>query len=165
MRSTISASSLPAQRGLSRIVPHSPRPGSPACRHQSEPDPRQRELPFSTRSPRDLFEGFELPDGVLPVIKAPSPRLRRLSWPALIKRTFRVDLLACPCGGTRKVVAIVCDPQRIAEVLLRLGIHDLPEGTKAVELQRARAPPFNDAIDGPAGEYADPVYPDDFASV
>lgn len=65
---------------------------------------------------------------VLPIIKAACPRPEYLPWAELHKRTHGVDLLACPCGGRRRVVAFVSDRERVGELLERLGakIHARP---------------------------------------
>jgi hypothetical protein len=109
-----------------RIVPRSPRkPAKACCRcHPKPPDDRQDELPFP-EIPADLLAFLNAPpdlgDGVLPIIKAPFPRLPYLDWAALLKRVHGLDLLSCSCGGRRKIVAFVTDPSRARELLKRLG--------------------------------------------
>ncbi|MAG55495.1 MAG: ATP-dependent helicase HrpA [Planctomycetes bacterium] len=53
-------------------------------------------------------------------------------WAELIKRVILEDVLDCPCGGRRKVLAMVFDPASIERVLRHLG---LPHAA------RERAPP------------------------
>ena len=61
---------------------------------------------------------------------------RRYRWAELLKRVFLVDVLACPCGGRRKVLAAIHDPDSIRRVLEALGLSsDVPE------LAPARGPP------------------------
>jgi hypothetical protein len=58
-----------------------------------------------------------------------------------------VDVLRCPCGGTRVVTVFVDDPNVLREVLGKLG---LPREAPAVA--KARGPPQQ--------EFFDPVGPD-----
>ena len=46
------------------------------------------------------------------------PPRPRLDWAALQKRTFDADVWACPCGGRRKVLAVITS-RRTAEQVLR----------------------------------------------
>ena len=72
------------------------------------------------------------------------PRLRqeRYPWAELLRRTFLVDVLACPCGARRRVLSLVRDPLQIRRCLTHLG---LP--TEAP----ARAPPLPGAGQGMLG--------------
>ncbi|MFC1643307.1 transposase [Myxococcota bacterium] len=36
----------------------------------------------------------------------------RIDWATLLKRTYREDVLACPCGGRLRFVALVTEPER-----------------------------------------------------
>ena len=55
--------------------------------------------------------------------------LRRISW---------VDVLACPCGGRRAIVADISDSEVVVAILAHLG---LP--TEAPPIARARSPGFD----------------------
>jgi hypothetical protein len=78
----------------------------------------------------------------LEITRAPlsaGPRSRqapRLDWATIQQRTFGDDVFRCPCGGRRKVVAIVTNPRTVEEVLANLGL--LPPRTP---LPHAQAPP------------------------
>jgi hypothetical protein len=51
--------------------------------------------------------------------KAPAkPKRPRLDWATLQQRTFGADVWACPCGGRRRVLAVVTS-RRVAEEVLR----------------------------------------------
>lgn len=54
----------------------------------------------------------------------PPPRLRpeRTPWAELLRRTFLVDALTCPCGGRRRVLSMICDPAQIRRCLTHLGL-------------------------------------------
>jgi len=61
----------------------------------------------------------------------------RIDWASLLKRTFREDVLACPCGGRRRVLADILDRAVIVALLRHLG---LP--TEAARIAPARDPTF-----------------------
>jgi len=50
-----------------------------------------------------------------------SPRARRLPWADLLRRVFADDVLRCPCGGRRSVVAFVADATIARSLLSALG--------------------------------------------
>ncbi|MCR9245173.1 MAG: ATP-dependent helicase HrpA [bacterium] len=61
---------------------------------------------------------------------------RRYPWAELLRRVFEVDVLACArCGGRRKVLAAIHDPDSIAKVLSALGL-----SSAVPELAPARGP-------------------------
>jgi len=131
-----------------RIVARSPK-GRRRCR-MDDACIEQRALPL----PAPVVPGGE-PEA-LPLINAPAPRARELDWRALLRRTFATELFDCACGGRRRVVAFVSDPEKAVEVLGKLG---LP--TEPPRLERARAPPVQEELFPPAPEiFADPIYPD-----
>jgi hypothetical protein len=51
-----------------------------------------------------------------------SPRPPRLDWAGLLKRIFAEDVLVCPCGGRRTVLALVTNPD-VARKQLGLPSH------------------------------------------
>ena len=54
-----------------------------------------------------------------------SPRLPsppRLDWAGLLRRVFEVDVLACPCGGRRSVLALITNHD-VARKMLGLPPH------------------------------------------
>jgi hypothetical protein len=75
---------------------------------------------------------------------APSPRsippdasrARRVPWADLLRRVFADDILRCPCGGRRSVIAVVADPA-VARTLL--AVLALPSAS--VTFAPARDPP------------------------
>jgi hypothetical protein len=66
-----------------------------------------------------------------------TPRAYRLTWAALLARTFNLELERCSiCGGKMKAVAAVTDPASIRRYLEGTGHSpDIPE------IAPARAPP------------------------
>ena len=82
--------------------------------------------------------------------EAPDARLlrpRRLSWASLLKRTFGTDVLTCPCGGQRKVLAFVPEPREAQEALRRIG---LPSSSPPIA--KARFSPWQDELEVFHGE-------------
>ena len=105
----------------------------------------------------------EEPLGLDPLSSAPASlelRPRRLDWARLLRRVWGVEVLRCPCGGRRKIAAVVSHPEVAAQVLEALGVH-----AEAPPLAKARAPPaqlgFEPPVDDPG---IDPSWPDSFDS-
>src|SRR4051812_10939155 len=46
----------------------------------------------------------------------------RIPWRDLFLRVFREDVLACPCGGRRKILAFIKERSVIEQILGRLGV-------------------------------------------
>ena len=65
---------------------------------------------------------------------APELRPRRLDWGTLLRRVWGAEVLRCPCGGRRKIAAVVSHPAVAAQVLEALGVH-----AQAPPLAKARA--------------------------
>ena len=61
----------------------------------------------------------------------------RIDWASLLKRIFLEDVLDCPCGGRRRVLADVQEPTDVAQYLQRLGLDSSPP-----PIARARSPAF-----------------------
>jgi hypothetical protein len=64
------------------------------------------------------------PDPNTPEVDAgPRPRTPGAwTWPALMRRVFDLDVLACPhCGDRLRVIAIVQDPAAVRTILTPLG--------------------------------------------
>ncbi len=77
--------------------------------------------------------------------------LRRpvLNWSELLRRVFAIDILACPCGGRRKVIAFITNPNIARKILDHIGLPSAPP--QAVP---ARAPPQIDS-----DEFSHPILP------
>jgi len=90
----------PASKWRSSIVPEAPPPTCPAAAaapRGTAPDPR-------------------------PEARPPRPLDSRVPWSELLLRVFREDVLACPCGGRRKVIAFIDERPVIERILGHLGL-------------------------------------------
>ena len=63
------------------------------------------------------------------------PCYARIDWATLLRRIYLTDVLACPCGGRRHVVAEITDPDAIVAILTELGLDPAPP-----TIARARDP-------------------------
>lgn len=62
-----------------------------------------------------------------PTSAGPSAMAPSLSWAALLRRVFNVDVLVCPqCAGPMQVISAIEDPKVIARILDHLGITPAP---------------------------------------
>jgi hypothetical protein len=61
----------------------------------------------------------------------------RLEWAQLLRRIDWVDVLACPCGGRRAIVADISDSEVVVALLAHLGLPPF-----APHVARARGPAF-----------------------
>ena len=54
----------------------------------------------------------------LPLALVPPPTSPpRLDWAGLLRRTFELDVLHCPCGGRRRVLAVITSPDIARKIL------------------------------------------------
>jgi hypothetical protein len=70
-------------------------------------------------------------DSIGPRLSAPW----RIDWATLLKRTYREDVLACPCGGRRRLWAVVTEPETARSILKSMGLAADPP-----PVARARSP-------------------------
>lgn len=61
----------------------------------------------------------------------------RIDWASLLRRVYLEDVLSCPCGGRRHVLADITDREAAVAILAHLG---LP--TEPPPIARARSPGF-----------------------
>ena len=50
----------------------------------------------------------------------------RMLWAELVQRVFLTEILRCPCGGRRRVLAMIFNPESIERVLRHLGLPHKP---------------------------------------
>jgi hypothetical protein len=65
----------------------------------------------------------------------------RIDWATLLKRTYDLDALSCPCGGRLKLVLLVTDAGRAKELLEQFGM-----STKPPPITRARSSDWDYAL-------------------
>ena len=63
------------------------------------------------------------------------PCYARIDWASLLRRTYLDDVLACPCGGRRYVVADIHERDAVVAILTHLGLDPDPP-----TIARARDP-------------------------
>jgi hypothetical protein len=63
-----------------------------------------------------------------------------LDWATLLRRTYDLDVLACPCGGRLRFIALVTEREAIVPLLESLGLPTTPP-VRA----RARSPTLFDS--------------------
>jgi hypothetical protein len=64
----------------------------------------------------------------------------RIDWASLLRRVYLEDVLACPCGGRRRILSDVTEPVAIVAILEHLGLQ-----ARAPPVAAARAPGWFDA--------------------
>ena len=64
----------------------------------------------------------------------------RLDWASLLRRVYLEDVLACPCGGRRRIIADIQERDVIVAILDHLGLPTDPP-----PVARARSPSFEAA--------------------
>ena len=62
-----------------------------------------------------------------------------MAWAALVQRVYHYDVLACPCGGARTLLADVSEPELVRHILEDLGLPADPP-----QVARARDPTSDD---------------------
>jgi len=63
----------------------------------------------------------------------------KLKWAACLKRAFFFDVLACSCGGRRKLLAVVQSPGEVERFLRH--VHLWNDGKPDAEILAIRGPP------------------------
>ena len=56
------------------------------------------------------------------VLAAEQERSRKLTWSDALKVSFGVDVLTCPCGGKRRLIAVITQAKVIKKILRHLGL-------------------------------------------
>jgi hypothetical protein len=110
---------------LEKLAAITPRPAVNLLVYHGVLAPRAR-----WRSPVVRY-GRPAPDATAPAADA-SPRTASIpgawTWPALMRRVFDLDVLACPrCGGRLRVIATVQDPAVVRTLLAHVGRALSPE--------------------------------------
>jgi hypothetical protein len=95
-------------------------------------------VPVPGQDPRSAEPGDGDPAAAArpPPTPGPYERPRHFPWADLLRRTFEIDVLACPdCGGRLRLLATIEHPEVIAKILKHLKLPvDPPEPTSARSL-------------------------------
>ncbi len=83
------------------------------ARQPAEPELPPAAAPLSLVAPSGPDPGAE---------RSAPTRQTRIPWSELLLRVFREDVLQCPCGGRRVVLAFVNDEKVVKKILERLGL-------------------------------------------
>jgi uncharacterized protein YbaR (Trm112 family) len=77
-------------------------------------------------------------------------RARRLDWATLLRRSFALDVLACPrCQGPMRLISVVESPAVIGKILAHLGLSVAPaRAGPRLALQQGHIDALSDAFDG-----------------
>jgi len=94
-----------------------------------------------------------------PTRDAPYRKRQRMEWARLLAQVFAVDVLRCPCGGERKVIAALT--RRQSPDALRRYLEHIGEPADPPPSSPARTPPqtelaFGAPADAATGNTADP---------
>jgi len=101
----------PASRWRSQVIPplRECTPSTPPC---ASAVPSEDPAPAATGTP---------PGQATAEVRRPSDS-SRIPWAELLMRVFREDVLACPCGGRRVVLAYLTQPGPVKTILDHLGL-------------------------------------------
>jgi hypothetical protein len=80
------------------------------------------------------------PDETAQLAEPSKPRRpdAKIPWAELLQRVFLEDVLACPCGGRRRVIAFITERTVVKAILEHLG---LPTTGPPIAPARRTAPP------------------------
>ena len=107
----VAPASAPRAEGSSAPAAAPPAAAPPAAGAESPPPP----LPSAAAAAAPAGPRAPPPDDYI--------RPRHVAWAELLRRTFALDVLACPdCGGRLRLVATIADPRAIASILAHLGL-------------------------------------------
>jgi hypothetical protein len=74
--------------------------------------------------------------------KPPAHQRHRCSWAELLRRVFHVDVFLCECGGQRRLLAAILDPDPIRRILLHLRLPADPPDVASAKPPPAAALPY-----------------------
>ena len=90
------------------------------------------------------------------LLAAEGPQTAYIGWAHLMKRAWGIDALACRCGGQRKLVRYVTNPEKIREGLASLGL-----SSTGTQVAKARPSPQAEMFErSPDADGVDPPSPD-----
>jgi hypothetical protein len=72
-----------------------------------------------------------------------SPGAGRLPWADLLRRVFADDVMRCPCGGRRSVIAVVTDPAIARTLLVALDLSCAPATSRPLRAKKLETSKLN----------------------
>jgi hypothetical protein len=105
----------PASRWRSQVIPPLPVVTLSANEPPCPLAPAQSEAPAATATNAPAFD-----QATAEARRTADPS--RIPWAELLMRVFREDVLACPCGGRRVVLAYLTQPGPVKAILDHLGL-------------------------------------------
>jgi hypothetical protein len=97
-------------------------PVAPAPEPAESAEPPPPSVPAAPRPPL-AFPADPTPSAAPRPPPAGYVRPRHTAWAELLRRSFGLDVLACPdCGGRLRLVATIADARVIARILTHLGL-------------------------------------------
>jgi hypothetical protein len=82
-----------------------------------------------------------------PVTLLRRPGARRIDWANLLRRIFLLEVLACACGGRRRVIASIEEGAAARKILQHLGLPDAPPKLEPVRLEQHDLWPTGPPVD------------------
>jgi hypothetical protein len=107
---------LTAGQLVKRLATLLPPPRRHLTRFHGVFGPNARLRGVVTRLGRDV-----LPPPPPPTPESPRPKRPRIDWATLLRHSFQLDVLQCPCGGRRRLLAAVTSPAVAEKVLRDIG--------------------------------------------
>ncbi len=83
----------------------------------------------------------------------------KLSWAECLQRAWGFDVLQCPCGGRRKLIAVIRNPTQVEKILRHVGQWREAGDREDDDVIAIRGPPgtFDDEVDEAPDEKFDGV--------
>ena len=116
---------------VERLAALVPPPRRPLLTYHGVLAPAARDREKIVPAPEEEPQGESVGASALPPPNphAPRPRSKRYyTWAQLLRRVFAIEVFCCPhCGGPRRLVAFLTEPQVIDRILKHLGIDPWPQ--------------------------------------
>jgi hypothetical protein len=143
---------------IEKLIPLIPRPRSHLVRYHGILGPAAKDrgkIVPGALTAKDCDEVVKEPNVPREMDPGVMPKFNRMSWAALLKRVFLVDVLACPkCNGRMRILAVVTKSKSIQAILDNLGIASEPP-----RFRPARSPSQVELLED-SHDYADPPAPE-----
>ena len=95
--------------------------GEPACGAQTSAEPEPLAQPRADADPKPTAVAAGPSESEQEPAKA-RRHDARIPWAELLQRVFLENVLACPCGGRRKIIAFLKESAAVKAILQSLGL-------------------------------------------